>query len=143
MPYGPIELLVLEFPGNQFTGEVAPALTDLVSSGTIRIVDILFVKKDADGNVTETELSDLTEGAFAAFDPVVDELAGLITHDDALYLTAALAPNSSAGIMLFENAWAKRFADAVVSANGHVIINERIPRAVIDELVAAHAEPAA
>lgn len=143
MPYGPIELLVLEFPGNEFTGELAPALTDLVESGTIRIIDILFVQKDADGNVIETELSDLTEGAFAAFDPVVDELAGLITHDDALYLTAALAPNSSAGIMLFENVWAKRFADAVVGANGHVVINERIPRAAIEELVAAQAEPIA
>jgi hypothetical protein len=143
MPYGPIELLVIEFPGNQFSGELTPALTDLVESQTIRIIDILFVQKDADGNVVETELSDLTEGAYAAFDPVVAELAGLITHDDALYLTAALAPNSSAGIMLFENVWAKRFADAVVGANGHVVVNERIPRAVIDELIATHAEPIA
>jgi len=143
MPYGPIELLVLEFPGNQFSGEITPALANLVESGTIRIIDILFVQKDADGNVVETELTDLTEGAYAAFDPVVDELAGLITHDDALYLTATLGPNSSAGIMLFENVWAKRFADAVVSANGHVVLNERIPRAVIEELVATHAEPVA
>jgi hypothetical protein len=141
MPYGPIELLVLEFPGNQFSGEITPALAELVDSGTIRIIDILFVQKDADGNVIESELSDLTESDFAVFDPVIDELAGLLTHEDALYLTSALAPNSSAGIMLFENVWARRFTDAVVQANGRLIVNERIPRAVIEELVAAHAEP--
>jgi hypothetical protein len=141
MPYGPIELLVLEFPGNEFSGEITPALAELVDSGTIRIIDILFVQKDADGNVIESELSDLTESDFAVFDPVIDELAGLLTHEDALYLTSALAPNSSAGIMLFENVWARRFTDAVVQANGRLIVNERIPRAVIEELVAAHAEP--
>lgn len=143
MPYGPIELLVLAFPGNEFTGEITPALTELVDNGTIRIIDILFVQKDADGNVVETELGDLAEDAFEAFDPVVDELAGLITHEDAVFLTAALAPNSSAGIMLFENVWAKRFADAVVASNGHVVMNERIPRAVMDELVATLADPIA
>lgn len=143
MSYGPIELLVVEFPGNQFTGEIAPALTELVEGGMIRIIDILFVQKDAKGVVTETELTDLFEDVFAAFDPVVDELAGLITHDDALQLSTSLPPNSSAGIMLFENAWAKRFADAVANANGHVVVNERIPRAVIDALIMSQAEPAA
>jgi len=143
MPYGPIELLVIEFPGNQFTGELTPALTELVDSGTIRIIDILFVKKDADGNVSETELSDLTDGVYEAFNPIVDDVAGMLTHDDAVALTEMLAPDSSVGIMLFENAWAKRFADAVVNANGHVILNERIPRAAIEELVAEHNETVA
>lgn len=143
MPYGPIELLVLEFPGNQFTGELVPALSELVDNGTIRIVDILFVEKDADGNVSEMELSDLTDSAYDVFEPIVDEQAGLLTHDDAVALTAMLAPNSSVGIMLFENVWARRFADAVVNANGHVIVNERIPRAVIEELVAEHDESVA
>lgn len=143
MSYGPIELLVVEFPGNQFTGEIAPALTELVESGMIRIIDILFVQKDANGVVTETELTDLFDDVFAAFHLVVDELAGLITHDDALQLSTSLPPNSSAGIMLFENASAKRFVDAVANANGHVVVNERIPRAVIDALVTSLAEPAA
>ena len=135
MSYGPIELLVIEFPGNQFTGEISPALATLVENGTIRIIDILFVQKDADGNLVEIELSDLTENAFEEFDPVVDELAGLITHDDAVHLASQLPANTSAGIMLFENVWAKQFASAVANARGQVIVNERIPRAVIDELV--------
>ncbi len=141
MPYGPIELLVVEFPGNQFTVEITPALGELVQSRTIKIIDILFIQKDADGVVTETELSELVDDVYEAFDPLVDELSGLLTHDDALRLGASIGSNSSAGIMLFENVWAKRFTDAVVSTNGRVVLNERIPRAVIDALIAAQAEP--
>lgn len=140
MPYGPIELLVLEFPGNQFTGAITPALAELVEHGTIRIIDILFIQKDADGALSEMELDDLVDDARSAFDPLVDELAGFLTHDDVVTLTAALAPNSSAGIMLFENVWAKSFADAVVDAKGRVLVNERIPRAAIDELISAQTE---
>ncbi|HAX23943.1 MAG TPA: DUF6325 family protein [Thermomicrobiales bacterium] len=142
MPFGPIELLVVEFPGNKFTGELAPALKELVDHGTVSIIDILFVTKDADGNVSERELGDLIDDVYTAYDPVVDEVSGLLTHEDAELLTAAMAPNSSAGIMLFENVWAKRFADAVAEANGQVILNERIPRAVIEELIAAEIESA-
>lgn len=140
MPYGPIELLVLEFPGNQFTGAITPALAELVEQGTVRIIDILFIQKDADGALSEMELDDLVDDARSAFDPLVDELAGFLTHDDVVALTTSLAPNSSAGIMLFENVWAKSFADAVVDAKGRVLVNERIPRAAIDELISAQTE---
>lgn len=140
MPYGPIELLVVKFPGNQFTGEIIPALKELVDSGTIRIIDILFISKSEEEIVTEAELGELLDEVYAAFDPLVDELAGLLTHDDAVEISKLLPPNSSAGIMLFENAWAKRFADAIVAANGEVLLNERIPRAAIEELIAEQLE---
>lgn len=140
MPYGPIELLVVKFPGNQFTGEIIPALKELVDSGTIRIIDILFISKSEEEIVTEAELGELLDEVYAAFDPLVDELAGLLTHDDAVEIAKLLPPNSSAGIMLFENAWAKRFADAIVAANGEVLLNERIPRAAIEELIAEQLE---
>jgi uncharacterized membrane protein len=140
MAYGPIELLVVGFPGSEPTGRVAPALAELVDSGLIRIIDILFIQKDADGVVTETELSELSEDLYVVFDPLVSDLDGLLTDDDAVRIGAALPPNSSAGIMLFENVWAKSFADAVSAANGQVILNERIPRAVIEELVASQVD---
>lgn len=140
MPFGPIELLVVKFPGNQFTGEIIPAMQELIDHDIIRIVDILFVTKDANGAVTEQELSDLVDDLYAAYDPVVDDVNGLLTHEDAEQLTASMDNNSSAGIMLFENVWAKRFADAVANANGEVILNERIPRSVIEELVASYDE---
>lgn len=140
MSYGPVELLVVAFPGNQFTGQIAPAVAELVEGGLIRIIDVLFIQKDAAGVVTETELSELVEDVYIAFDPLVSDLAGLLTHDDAERLAASLAPNSSAGIMLFENTWAMRFADAVRDANGQVLLNERIPRAVIEALVASQVD---
>jgi hypothetical protein len=136
MSYGPIELLVVGFPGNQFTGEIAPALRELVESGTIRVIDILFVLKDVDGNVGAVELVDLDDDLYAMFDPIVSDLGGLLGHDDAVRLAINLPTNSSAAIMLFENAWATRFRDALLNANGQLIFNERIPKAVIDELIA-------
>lgn len=140
MPFGPIELLVVKFPGNQFSSEIIPAMQELIDHDIIRIVDILFVTKDADGVVTEQELSDLVDDLYAAYDPVVDDVNGLLTHEDAEQLTSSMSNNSSAGIMLFENVWAKRFADAVANSNGEVILNERIPRSVIDELLANYDE---
>jgi hypothetical protein len=143
MAYGPIELLVVGFPGNRFSGEITPALAELVEGGLIRIIDVLFIQKDAEGNVTETELTDLVADVYEALDPLVAEVANLLTHDDALALATSLAPNSSAGILLFENVWARRFADAVVNANGEVLINERIPRVVIDQLLAEYSDAVA
>lgn len=136
MSYGPIELLVVEFPGSQFSAEIAPAIADLVDGGLVRVIDILFVHKDAEGVVTETEVSDLVGDVFDKFDPIIDELAGLLTHDDAVQLTASLEPNSSAAMMLFENTWATRFAEAIRNSNGAVVYNERIPRAAIEMMLA-------
>jgi Family of unknown function (DUF6325) len=126
MTYGPIELLVVGFPGNKFTGEIAPALGELVDTGLINIIDILFVHKDADGVVNALELADLDEDTWAVFDPLVSEIAGLLNQDDAQRLCESLPVNSSAGILL----------TALQNANAKLILNERIPRAVIDEMLA-------
>jgi uncharacterized membrane protein len=139
MALGPIELLVVKFPGNRFSGEIAPALEDLVDKGLIRIIDLIFVIKDEYGNVRALEMTELDEDVYAALDPFVDDVAGVLTEEDVRHLSAALEPNSSAGIMLFENTWAARFAEAVRNANGELVLNERIPRAVIDQLMAAQA----
>jgi uncharacterized membrane protein len=137
MSYGPLEMLVLKFPGNQFTGEIAPALKELVDTGTIRVIDLLFVTKDANGAVDVLEIDSAGDAVVAAYKPLVAELAGLLSDDDALHFAAALEPNSSAGLLLFENTWAARFAEAVLNANGQVVLNERIPRVVVDELLAS------
>lgn len=136
MSLGPVELLVIKFPGNQFSGEIAPALKELVDSGTIRVLDLIFARKDKDGNVVVLELNDLDDNDYAAFDPLVDNLSGTLTEDDARQLAATLERNSSAGIMLFENTWATKFRDAVLRANGKLVLNERIPHAVIEKLIA-------
>jgi hypothetical protein len=136
MAIGPVELLVIKFPGNQFRGEIVPALRELVEQGTIRVIDILFAIKDGDGEVAMVEINDLDDDDFAQFDPIVEDITGLLTKEDIEQLSAALERNSSAAVMLFENTWATRFRDAVVAANGELVISERIPKAVIDEMLA-------
>jgi hypothetical protein len=139
MSLGPIELLVVKFPGNRFTGEVAPALKDLVEGGLIRVIDILFVHKSPDGEVTVLEINDLDDDDFSRFDPVVADITGMLTQDDARQLAAGLENDSSGAVMLFENTWATRFRDALLNANGELVLNERIPKVVIDQLVATPA----
>ena len=136
MSLGPIELLVIKFPGNKFTGEVAPALKDLVEGGLIRVIDILFVHKDEGGEMTVLEINDLDDDDFSRFDPVVSDITGLLTPDDAKWFSQGLENDSSGAIMLFENAWATRFRDALLNANGELVLNERIPKTIIDELLA-------
>lgn len=137
MSIGPVELLVVKFPGNKFTGEVGPALKDLVDTGMIRIIDLLFAITDPQGNIAVVELSDLEDAAYGEFDPIVTDQTGLLTHDDARTLAAGLGPNSSGAVMLFENTWATRFRDALLGAGGEVVTIERIPKAAIDAMVAS------
>jgi Family of unknown function (DUF6325) len=143
MALGPVELLVIKFPGNEFKGEIAPALRELVENGTIRIIDLLFIRKDADGTVTANELMDLAPGLYELFDPLVSDIEGLLADNDVQALAGALENNSSAGVLLFENVWATRFRDAVLNANGQLVLAERIPRSVIEAVTAAkEAQPA-
>jgi uncharacterized membrane protein len=137
MDIGPVEILVVAFPGNQFTGEIAPALEDLVTSGLIRVIDLVFVTKDADGTVVGIELSELDEAISSAFQPHVEEPSGLLADEDIEDLGAELEPNSSAAILLFEHLWATKFRDALVDSGGQLVASIRIPKEVIDEVVAA------
>ncbi len=138
MPLGPVEMLLVKFPGNQFKGEIVPALKELVETSTIRVMDILFLKKDADGTLTLVEISEMEDDDdYDAFDPLVPEVAGFLSESDALLMGQSLENNSSAALMLFENVWATRFRDAIVNANGQVLLNERIPQAVIETLAAS------
>jgi len=133
---GPLELLAVRFPGNKFRGEIADSLAELVEEGTIRVIDILFAMKDAEGNLLVAEMNDLDEDDFAALDPVIDDdLTGMLSADDVRTLAADIEPNSLAAVMLFENVWATRFRDAILNADGEVVLSERIPKAVVDELL--------
>jgi uncharacterized membrane protein len=135
----PVDLVLLGFPGNQFTGDIAPALRDLVSSGTVRILDLVFITKDADGNVAGVELSDLGD-AGAAFEDVDGEINELLTDEDIEVAGEELEPNSSAALLMFENTWAGRLAAAIREANGEVVAYERIPRDALEEFLGAITE---
>ena len=137
MAYGPVEFVVIKFPGNQFTGEIVPALTELIDAGTVRIIDIIFVIKDANGVIGVAEIDGLGDALAAIYEPIAQTEDELLSNSDGEAIAELLEPNSSAALILFENAWAARFVQAVRNANGEVILNERIPRAVIDEVLAA------
>jgi hypothetical protein len=137
MDIGPVEILVVGFPGNEFTGEIAPALEELVADGMIRVIDLVFVTKNAAGDVVGVELSDLDEATSAEFRPHVEEPSGMLSDEDIEDLGADLPPDSSAAILLFEHVWATRFRDAVLGSGGELIASIRIPKEVVDEVVAA------
>ena len=137
MDIGPVEILVVGFPGNKFTGEIAPALAELVADGMIRVIDLVFVAKDANGDVLGIELSDLDEATSAAFNPHVGMPSGLVSDEDIEDIAADLEPESSAAILLFEHVWATKFRDAVLGSGGELIASIRIPKEVVDEVVGA------
>lgn len=136
MPLGPVEYILIAFPGNKFSGQIVPALQELVASGTIQIIDLLFIKKDADGNVLAVELDTADEDEAAPFAELDGEYGDLLSQEDIELAAAELPPNSSAGLLVWENVWAARFAEAVRAADGQVIANERIPHAMVEAAVA-------
>jgi len=137
MSIGPVEILVIGFPGNKFTGEAAPALAELVEAGLIRVIDLVFVTKDAEGDVAALELSQVDDATAAAYRQHVEEPSGLLSDDDIDELGADLEPNSSAAILLFEHVWATKFRDAVVDSGGELIASLRIPQEVVNAVLEA------
>jgi hypothetical protein len=141
MALGPIEVLVISFPGNQFSGEIIPELERLVDNDTISIIDGLLVRKDADGEVTFVEFEELGGNADAQrLASVMDQLESLISDEDVQELAAALEPDSSEAILVFEHTWAKPLRDAIVASGGVLADNFRVPGMVVDELLAELAE---
>ncbi|MBX9362831.1 DUF6325 family protein [Streptomyces massasporeus] len=139
---GPVDYLVVEFPGNRMTGEGFPILVDLVDRGLIRILDLMFVRKDADGTVSGMEIADLTGDG--ALDLAVFEGAssGLLGQDDLEEAATALEPGNSAGILVYENVWAAPFAAALRRGGAQMVASGRIPVpalvAALDATDAAH-----
>lgn len=144
MPLGPIEVLVVAFPGNQFNGAILPELERLVAADTISVVDGVLATKDADGDVTIVEFAELGENDDAArLSGLLTQLEALVSDEDVDELVAQLEPNSSAAILVFEHTWAKPFRDAIVASGGVLAANFRVPGLVVDELLDELAELAA
>src|SRR5258707_2499231 len=124
---GPVDYVVVEFPAgaSNFRGEMAAELRALVDSGTIRVIDILVLTKDADGTVEAAELSDV--GELGELEAIEAELAELLAAEDVDHLAAAMEPGSTAGVLIWENLWAAPFASAARRSGGQLIANGRIP----------------
>ena len=131
---GPVDYIVVEFPGNKFNGEIAPALGDLVERGIVKVLDLVFVKKDADGTLEALEMSDLDSGELGEIEQLEVDIAHLLSEDDIVNVAGAIEPGSSAAILVWENAWAAPFASAVRHSGGQLVASGRIP---IQALIAA------
>jgi len=134
---GPVEYLVVAFPGNKFNGDIVPALAELTGSGTIRIIDLVFIRKDADGHVAAVELEDLPGDVAAAFEDLDGEVDYLVNEDDIAAAAEMLDNDSSAGLLVYENAWATRLRDAIVGSGGRLIDQARIPMEAVEAAMAA------
>jgi hypothetical protein len=123
---GPIDYLVIAWPGRQPTGEAAPLLVDLVERGIIRVLDLIFITKAEDGSTAGIEISEVGQEVeeFKVFEGVS---SGLLTDEDAAEAAEALDPGTSAALLLFENRWAAPFATAVRRSGGQLVASGRIP----------------
>lgn len=134
---GPVDYLVVEFPPDttNFTGEMATELAALAESGTIRILDILILRKDDDGSIEALEIDDLE--AVAEIVALEAEIAEILAAEDVVHLAEAMEPGTTAGVIVWENSWAAPFASAARRAGGQLIASGRIPiQAIIASLEA-------
>jgi uncharacterized membrane protein len=128
---GPVDYAIIAFPGNKFRGEIAPALDELVASNTIRLIDVAFVGKDADGEVIALELTELDPEVQDSLDRLGIEVQGLLNEDDLADAAEALAPNSSAALLVWENVWARTVTKAMRDAGGELLAFERVPHDIV------------
>jgi uncharacterized membrane protein len=135
MEVGPVDVYIIGFPGNKFTGRIAPAILELVENGTIRILDLLFVSKDAEGVTTVIQAEDLDEEGAGFLEIDVTE-PGALGEEDAEEVSDDLPANSSALLVAFENLWAAKLVDALQEADAVVIDSIRIPADVVQAAIA-------
>jgi len=141
---GPIDYLIVEFPGNRMTGEGFPLLLDLVDSGTIRILDLVFATRDTDGSLSVLRVSDLDGDGELDLSVFEGAASGLLGPDDLDEAASAIEPGNSAGILIYENMWAAPFAAALRRSGAQLVASGRIPvQAILAALEATEALEAA
>jgi uncharacterized membrane protein len=132
---GPVDVAVIAFDGNRFNGDVAPAITALQDSGTVRIIDLTFVSKGSDGTITVDEVAD--SGVADAFERLTTTQFDLLSEDDLTEIAEDLDPNSSAMVVVWENSWAARLSASLRDSHARIVDMERIPRDVVIRAVTA------
>lgn len=124
---GPIDYIVVEFPGNKYTGEAFPLLVDLVDRGIVRLLDLVFIRREDDGTVRMLEIADFDHDGSLDLAIFEGARSGLLDEDDIGEAAMAIEPGSSAGILLYENSWAGPFAAALRRGGGQLVASGRIP----------------
>lgn len=145
MTYGPIDFIAIEFKTDQLTGESLPELIELVENEIIRVIDLVIILKDQDGQYEVLEIEELDPDTLAVFKPLEVEISGLIQIEDIELIAEAMEANTTATLLLYENLWAIKFGEAVARSSGRMLMFDRIPFEVINETleIFAQAESAA
>ena len=136
MTLGPLEYTVIGFEGNRFDGSIAREIQKVVENKTIRLVDVVFVTRDADGAAVIVELDNTDDPRFASFAPLLTEVKGLFTPEDLEEIVDSLPLNTSGLVLLFEHRWAEHLKDAIGAAGGFLVKRVVIPPEVLEELSA-------
>ena len=137
---GPVDWIVVEFPGTELTGEIAPIVRDYVDRGLIRVLDLLLLRKDDDGTLEAFEVSDLDAAELGGLRAFETELAMLLSEQDVEDLAVTIEPGSSAAVLVWENLWAAPFGAAVRHAGGQLAASGRIPVQAVLAAIEADAE---
>lgn len=140
MTYGPIDFIAFELQTNQLKGEALSALLDLIENKIVRVVDLVVVMKDQDGNHQALEVEEFAPDLLSIFDPEEAGISGIIQVEDIASITEQLENNTTAAVLVIENLWAIKFGDAVRRANGRMVMHERIPFEVINEAMETFAK---
>lgn len=139
MTLGPVSYTVIAFPGNEFNGKIIPEIEKLVTNEVVRILDLVFVGKDEQGDTISLEFDQMDE--LAAFGDIDGEVGGLVNTEDLDHVAANLPAGNSALVILWEDLWAKPLAEAMLDSGGVVVDSARIPptliEAAMEELAAA------
>jgi uncharacterized membrane protein len=136
MTIGPLEFVVIGVKGDRFTSEIVPELSSIQEKGLIRVVDLIFVRKDTDGTVKALEVHDLNDEELAAFDPIKEDLMRILTPQDISLLTEAIPPDTSAVIVLLEHAWIVRLTESLNRADAVLLAGGMVPQAAMEQLEA-------
>jgi hypothetical protein len=136
MTIGPLEFVVIGCKGHQFIHELVPELNSIQEKGLIRVVDLFFARKDANGTVTVLEVHDLNDEELEVFAPLKEDLMGLLTHEDIALLTQAIPPDTSAVIVLLEHAWIVKLTEGLKRADAVLLAGGMVPQAAMKQLEA-------
>ena len=133
---GPVEYVVIAFSGNRFKGEIVPAIAELVDNDIVRIIDVAFIKKDADGTVTMFEYDSLDDVLAFGFADIDGEAGGVLNDEDLELAAEAIEPNSSAALVVWVHRWAAQVSQAIRDAGGRIIAGERVPDEIVEQALA-------
>lgn len=141
MTLGPIEMLVLGFPGSKFSGGILPELERLVGAGTITIIDAMVMIKSEDGDLDILEIAQIPDSyEMAALAALIDNVNGMRSEDDLIVFADELSPGESAAVLVFEHTWFKPLRDEILDSGGVVLADTRVPGFVVEEILLELAE---